>query len=346
MSGENDIVETILDPSTCVKKGLCPVAEGREAETHKLYYELHGTLDGAQKLIFVMGLNNSCGAWANQVKHFSKKADHAVLVFDNRGVGNSDDYLMVCNHFTPYLISEIRGRLDSSSTGAFGIYKTSEMAKDTIDLMEHLGWTGDRSVHLFGVSMGGMISQELCLLVPKRFKSVSFISTKAGDKLDLPPLKGFYNLARLLSRTVSAEQSIEMLMETLFPPEFLAQEIEGGRTKRDEIHEGLTERVSKTRKQPGAGVVGQLGAALRHSCPTTSLAQIDRELQPAKILVITGDKDLVINPIRSIQLHEAMPNSEYLLIPGAGHAVCSQLPEQFNAIIERVMDEGNQACSS
>ncbi|POW14088.1 hypothetical protein PSHT_07520 [Puccinia striiformis] len=344
MSGENDIVETILDPSTCVKKGLCPVAEGREAETHKLYYELHGTLDGAQKLIFVMGkhlslsfdhrlvliismfvlhagLNNSCGAWANQVKHFSKKADHAVLVFDNRGVGNSD-------------------------TGAFGIYKTSEMAKDTIDLMEHLGWTGDRSVHLFGVSMGGMISQELCLLVPKRFKSVSFISTKAGDKLDLPPLKGFYNLARLLSRTVSAEQSIEMLMETLFPPEFLAQEIEGGRTKRDEIHEGLTERVSKTRKQPGAGVVGQLGAALRHSCPTTSLAQIDRELQPAKILVITGDKDLVINPIRSIQLHEAMPNSEYLLIPGAGHAVCSQLPEQFNAIIERVMDEGNQACSS
>ncbi|KAH9473292.1 hypothetical protein Pst134EA_000365 [Puccinia striiformis f. sp. tritici] len=314
MSGENDIVETILDPSTCVKKGLCPVAEGREAETHKLYYELHGTLDGAQKLIFVMGLNNSCGAWANQVKHFSKKADHAVLVFDNRGVGNSD-------------------------TGAFGIYKTSEMAKDTIDLMEHLGWTGDRSVHLFGVSMGGMISQELCLLVPKRFKSVSFISTKAGDKLDLPPPD--YYPGRF-----SAEQSIEMLMETLFPPEFLAQEIEGGRTKRDEIHEGLTERVSKTRKQPGAGVVGQLGAALRHSCPTTSLAQIDRELQPAKILVITGDKDLVINPIRSIQLHEAMPNSEYLLIPGAGHAVCSQLPEQFNAIIERVMDEGNQACSS
>lgn len=42
-----------------------------------------------------------------------------------------------------------------------GIYKTSEMAKDTVDLLEFLGWTADRSVHLFGVSMGGMISQEL-----------------------------------------------------------------------------------------------------------------------------------------------------------------------------------------
>ncbi|KAI7962785.1 hypothetical protein MJO28_000879, partial [Puccinia striiformis f. sp. tritici] len=54
-SGENDIVETILDPLTCVKKGLCLVAAGREAASHRLYYELHRTLDGAQKLIFVMG---------------------------------------------------------------------------------------------------------------------------------------------------------------------------------------------------------------------------------------------------------------------------------------------------
>ncbi|KAA1068159.1 hypothetical protein PGTUg99_022866 [Puccinia graminis f. sp. tritici] len=103
----------------------------------------------------------ACSGWLNQVKHFSRKPDHSVLVFDNQGVGNSD-------------------------AGPLEIYKTSEMAKDTVDLMEYLRWTEERSVHLFGVSMGGMISQELCLLVPKRFKSVSFISTKAGNKFDLP----------------------------------------------------------------------------------------------------------------------------------------------------------------
>ncbi|KAA1114469.1 hypothetical protein PGT21_010196 [Puccinia graminis f. sp. tritici] len=78
----------------------------------------------------------ACSGWSNQVKHFSRKPDHSVLVLDNQGVGNSD-------------------------AGPLGIYKTSEMAKDTVDLMEYLGWTEEQSVHLFGVSMGGMISQEL-----------------------------------------------------------------------------------------------------------------------------------------------------------------------------------------
>lgn len=37
-----------------------------------------------------IGFNNSFFAWSKQVQHFSQKADHAVLVFDNRGVGNSE----------------------------------------------------------------------------------------------------------------------------------------------------------------------------------------------------------------------------------------------------------------
>lgn len=152
-------------------------------------------------------------------------------------------------------------------------------------------------------------------------------------------------LARLLTRTVSEEQSITLLMEGLFPLEFLAEETggSGGQTQREVMHAALMERMRKVRKQPVAGVVGQLSAALSHSCPRPALARIDQLLQPAKILVITGDKDQIINPARSIELHRALPHSEYLLIPRAGHAICSQLPDQFNAILERVMDEGNKA---
>lgn len=40
-------------------------------------------------------------------------------------------------------------------------YSTSEMAKDVIELVDHLGWTAERELHIMGVSMGGMISQEL-----------------------------------------------------------------------------------------------------------------------------------------------------------------------------------------
>lgn len=35
------------------------------------------------------------------------------------------------------------------------------MAKDVVELIDHLGWTGKRELHIIGISMGGMIAQEL-----------------------------------------------------------------------------------------------------------------------------------------------------------------------------------------
>lgn len=96
--------------------------------------ELHGDPSPtATKLLYVMGLNNSCFAWEKQVAHFGREAGYQVLVFDNRGVGHSDS--------------------------PKGLYKTSEMALDTVELLDFVGW--ERDVHVIGVSMGGMVAQEL-----------------------------------------------------------------------------------------------------------------------------------------------------------------------------------------
>jgi len=109
-----------------------------------MYYETHG--DGPQKILFVMGLSASLRVWEIQVQYFSKASDFQLCVFDNRGIGRS-----------------------SSPTGR---YTTSEMAKDALELVDHLGW---KSFHIAGISMGGMISQELALLAPKRVQSLSLI---------------------------------------------------------------------------------------------------------------------------------------------------------------------------
>ena len=74
---------------------------------------------------------------ARQTKDFGHtEADkYTCLMFDNRGMGDSDKPLLR--------------------------YTTSEMAKDIVELLDHVGWTQSRSVHVVGISMGGMIAQEL-----------------------------------------------------------------------------------------------------------------------------------------------------------------------------------------
>jgi pimeloyl-ACP methyl ester carboxylesterase len=44
-------------------------------------------------------------------------------------------------------------------------YSTSEMAKDVLEIIDHLGWKAERELHIAGVSMGGMIAQELVKLL-------------------------------------------------------------------------------------------------------------------------------------------------------------------------------------
>ena len=84
-----------------------------------------------------MGLGAFKTAWQRQTKDFGhdQASTYTSLIFDNRGMGDSDKPLTR--------------------------YSTSEMAKDTVELVDLLGWTEERQLHVVGVSMGGMIAQEL-----------------------------------------------------------------------------------------------------------------------------------------------------------------------------------------
>lgn len=75
--------------------------------------------------------------WQRQTRDFghSEADKYTCLVFDNRGMGESDKPILR--------------------------YTTSEMAKDVVELLNHVGWQDSRSIHVVGISMGGMIAQEL-----------------------------------------------------------------------------------------------------------------------------------------------------------------------------------------
>lgn len=102
-----------------------------------------------------MGLNSSCFAWIRAVQYYGDPSrETCVLVLDNRGVGYSD---------TP---------------PSPRFYKTSELARDALDLLDALQWKDN--LHIAGVSMGGMIAQHIADIDPQRVSSVTFISTSPG----------------------------------------------------------------------------------------------------------------------------------------------------------------------
>ncbi|CAG8977801.1 hypothetical protein HYALB_00010886, partial [Hymenoscyphus albidus] len=138
---------------TPTKSGRFPAAEGRDGPV-MIDWEVHG--EGDVKLVWIMGLGTIKTAWQRQTKEFGHDQGdkYSSLIFDNRGMGKSDKPL--CR------------------------YSTSQMAQDLVDLLNHLGWTSPRSLDVSGVSMGGMIAQELALLIPERINSLNLISTAAA----------------------------------------------------------------------------------------------------------------------------------------------------------------------
>jgi 3-oxoadipate enol-lactonase len=60
------------------------------------------------------------------------------------------------------------------------------LARDAKSLLEKLDWT---NVHVVGVSMGGMIAQQLALLMPKSVVSLMLSCTHAGKRtVYIPPV--------------------------------------------------------------------------------------------------------------------------------------------------------------
>ena len=88
--------------------------------------------------------------------------------------------------------------------------RTGQMAQDTLDLLDALQWRAN--VHVVGVSMGGMIAQELVLTDPKRFASLCLTSTNAGRAV--PPFSALSFVSRV--SLVKPESRPSVIVGTLF----------------------------------------------------------------------------------------------------------------------------------
>ncbi|OAA62251.1 glycylpeptide N-tetradecanoyltransferase [Cordyceps fumosorosea ARSEF 2679] len=174
-------------------QGKATVAKDRSGPID-IAWQIHG--HGPVKIVLIMGLAASLNAWQRQTCYFGH--DHAdkytMLLLDNRGVGTSDKPL--------------------------ARYTTTEMAADVVEVLDQIGWTEPRSIHVIGMSLGGMIAQELACAHPRRLRSLTLLCTTAALESDRPALETLCDRFDLL-RPKGLERIIHDTAHRLFPRAWL-----------------------------------------------------------------------------------------------------------------------------
>ncbi|KAI8916828.1 Alpha/Beta hydrolase protein, partial [Entophlyctis helioformis] len=269
-------------------------------EPVELYYEVHG--NGPQHILFVNGLSAVAHNWDKQVAYFAALPEYSVCIFDNRGVGRS--------------------------SVPSGKWTTKLMAKEAMRLLDHLGW---HHVNVVGLSMGGMISQELALLLGTRVLSLTLESTYS--KFTGVPVRRLAMLKLTLVGTGHDLSDLkgytEFMPTVLFPKKWLALP-----SKQDPAvtnHQAMTKfmydcAVVSGRQTP-AGRKGQQRAAGLHYCDSR-LDGIRKLGYP--VLVLTGDEDMILVQPSSCAYLAKRLNARFEIYQGGGHVLCMQDPEWHN----------------
>lgn len=252
-------------------------------------YDVHGTATSRVPVLMIMGFGLPGRVWRYIVPELS--GERRVITFDNRGAGRSD--------------------------APPGPYRMAQLATDALRLIDHLGVA---KVHLVGVSMGGMVSQELALAQRDRIVSLSLLATHPGGAVNrMPRAEGLWHfLSANLART--KPDRLQAVSRLLFPRAF-----------REQVGDAWLMRVLGEDFEPPPSKVGrrgQLAAVLNHDTR-------DRlgQLAGLPTLIIKPERDLLIQPRCSEALHRAISGSTIVRFADAGHGLIRQKGPEIGAAL-------------
>jgi len=238
-------------------------------------YQVEGQ---GEPLVMIMGFTAGRSGLMPQIRFFKKY--YRVITFDNRGAGKSDK--------PP------------------GPYSTRMMADDTVKLMDLLGI---EKAHIMGVSMGGMIAQELAINYPQRVMKLVLASTYArqdetsGDTLEQ---------AKFLQLT--PEKKVGAMVGLAFNKPLYRFTF------------GLLARVQTRFRgvSGGVGIAGQSEACLKHD----TLERLSSITAPTLVIVGTGDR--IIKPVSSEVIAGKIPNAKLVKVEGGSHYFSFEMKNAFN----------------
>jgi pimeloyl-ACP methyl ester carboxylesterase len=252
----------------------------------KIHWEIYGEKD---PLLLISGVGGGTWTWEDGIEAWS--SDFRVIVFDNIGAGRSS------MPDRPYTMEEM-----------------ADHAAAVLDA------AGVEQSGVVGLSMGGMIAQELTLRHPDRVRRLVLGSTHCGISRRIPPdpnlIKQFADNSGL-----SPEEIFDKNLLLLVTPRFLK--------KGSAVLKRYKERELKAPLQPDYALKRQLGAI-------AGFDACDRIHQiHVPTLILTAELDKLVPPENGRLISEQISGAVEKSFYDAGHLLHLECARQFQEMVKQ-----------
>lgn len=253
------------------------VRVGRGPTATRLHIERSGA---GEPLLWITGFAISSEVFAPVIDDYTGRFD--CIRYDNRGAGRSQ---------APWRPTSI-----------------PELAGDAVRLLDALGVD---SAHVYGLSMGGMVAQEMAIRFPDRVRALVLGGTSHGGPRAVLPSR---RLAAALggARTPAAVRA-EVIGRALFSPGF--------RDARPDLVRVHLRNLAAHRAS-ARGLAAHLAASVYHD----TRARLHRIAAPT--LVLHGGVDELTPPVNARLLADRIPDATLEVLPGAGHGYLLEAPAE------------------
>lgn len=250
--------------------------------------ELHYLRAGeGEPLLLIQGMSATHLAWGRPfLDELERSFD--TIVFDNRGMGLSGQAEL------PFTIADLAG--------------------DAAGLLDALGL---ERVHVVGISMGGMIAQELALAQPERIRTLAIGASYCGGPAATLMAPDDLQMLGTAYASGEPEQVFRAMWEINLSPDFRA----------DDSRFAAFKEMGSALPAPQPVVLQQMRACAIHDTHER-LGQID-----LPTLVIHGDTDRLLGYSNGRQIAALIPGARLETLAGVGHMFWWEQPQRSAELI-------------
>jgi 3-oxoadipate enol-lactonase len=252
-------------------------------------YETYGE---GEPLLLIMGFGASGAAW---LPILPMLPGFKCIYYDNRGTGSSD----------------------VPDDG----YNIGQMADDASNLLRAIGI---ERAKVFGISMGGMIAQELTLRHPEQVERVVLgCTTPGGSAAVRPPDQRIEQLIKGLElvQLDNVDAALDVIMPLLFPEDVIASH--------PELRQFMTAGL-KMAPPPHRDILELTRAGALDFDASGRLPQIK-----CPVLIVHGDQDVLAPVENAYLINNQIPHAELFVVAGAGHSFAAADPVGVHQRITR-----------